>query len=128
MNTHRTSLALWHKSAIMTDHSIGIPFFVHDDSYFFSFSQIFADPSLCQNRKKMLKFLSHVDEENIFFLFIYCMRKLFVIHAFICKKSLGNNQEEKGLKTICKKKKYFYTVLVYFVIIKQCNKKLSSDL
>ncbi len=79
-DTDRTLLTLWHKSAIATDNPTRKPFFIHNNPDFLALSQVFSNSPLCQCREKMLNFLSHIYEENIFFLIIDRMRELFVVH------------------------------------------------
>jgi len=82
IDTYTTVMTLWNMSAIMTDDTRVVSFFVSDDQDTFILFEVFVDSLLCELWKMVVQLFGHIYEENIFCLPIYCWGKLFVVHSF----------------------------------------------
>lgn len=82
-----TVFAFGDMSAVMTNDSSGVSFFVDKYSDFFSLFKIFFETITCQLRKIRSDLLAHIHQKYRFLGSLYVMIKTFVIHAIISWKS-----------------------------------------
>jgi hypothetical protein len=91
-NGNGTFFALRDVSAVIANHPLGVTFFIHDNSDFFSLIEIFCNRFISQFGKVVIQFFGHIHEENIFIE----MCEMFVIHrtssiVFLIFSARGNH-------------------------------------
>jgi hypothetical protein len=76
-NSDRAFMALRNMPAVIANHPLGVAFFIHDNSDFFSLFKIFFDACIGQFGKIMIQFFGHIHKENVFI----GMGEVFVVHS-----------------------------------------------